>query len=281
MAGEREGRRQSNARPRRARGDTDREKQALCILKLGFPLFSGVSSTCFCSSPSTYSYRGFSLTPPFSRKLSVLPPWLVALASKNPAALFCADDLRPPSGFLPPQACRPHKGGRQHGLALHHCGRGPQLPSPGRHRLSDPPAWALYHKRHFPLAAADVTSQIQKLGSPPVQLTVLWKLTPTRWASLTGASDSSSWPSKWLPLLSRQPPSTGLPKWHFILPGLRCKDVFPWFCHTISFHRLSGYICFNTSEVNCLLFVYATPCKDADPCLWPDHQLLTANFSSS
>jgi len=31
-------------------------------------------------------------------------------------------------------------------------------------------------------------------------------------------------------------------------------------------------------EVSYLPFVYATPCRDTDPCLWPDHQLLTANF---
>lgn len=113
----------------RACGDTDREKLALRILKLGFPLLSGVSSTCFSSSPSKYSHQGFSLTPPFSRKLSVLPPQLVSLASKNPAALSVQM-----SYLLHPDLClhRPAGHARERG-GTHRLrtavARGPQLPS--------------------------------------------------------------------------------------------------------------------------------------------------------
>lgn len=92
-AGEREGKGEGSvtAKPRRACGDTDREKEAQCTLKWEkprfFPVLSAFFSTCFCSSPPKYSYEGFSLTLPFSREVSVLPLQLVSLASKNPAAL--------------------------------------------------------------------------------------------------------------------------------------------------------------------------------------------------
>lgn len=123
---------------------------------------------------------------------------------------FCADDVPPPSRLLPPQARQPYKGKRQHTLALHRCGWGPRLPS-SCHRppARSPPQTPLPTASS---AAVDVTSQIQMPSSPQVELTVLWKLAPMRWASLTRASYSSSWPSKWLPLLSRQRPSTSLPK---------------------------------------------------------------------
>lgn len=168
---------------------------------------------------------------PFSRKLSVLPPQLVSLASKNPAALSVQMTyLLHPDFCLHKPAGHTRERRSTHWLCRAVTGALGFLPPAAACLLSNPPD----SLPQTPLpttssAAVDVTSQNQKLGSPRVQLTVLWKLTPTRSASLTGAVPATAPPGHQNGYTSC-PGSillTGLPKLHFILPSLCCKDPFP------------------------------------------------------
>lgn len=184
------------AKPRKAWGDIGREKQALCILKFGPPPLSGVFPTC--SSSSKYSYQ-VSLTPPFPRKLSVLPLQLVSLASKNPAALsvwmtfllhpdFC---LRRPAshtrergstrwlctavagalGFLPPATARPLSPTN----TTSHClfsSRGCDKPDPNAEFPSGSADCSLETRTHEmgkPRACQLQLLLADKMAAPPVQ----------------------------------------------------------------------------------------------------------------
>lgn len=100
-AGEREGKGggRTTGKPRRACSETDREKAAQCILKLGFPVLSAFYSTALCSSLPEHSYQGFSLTPTFPRELSVL--WNSGFHSQAKLQLpFLCDNLPPPADYI-------------------------------------------------------------------------------------------------------------------------------------------------------------------------------------
>lgn len=205
-AGERKGRRQSNCQTQESMWWYRQGKAGTVYLEIWFPPpLSGVFPTCSCSSPSKYSYQGFSLTPPFPRKLSVLLLQLVSLASKSPDALsvrmtfllhpdFCLH--RPAShtrergstrwlctavagalGFLPPATARPLSPTN----TTSHClfsGRGCDEPDPN---AEFPSGWAdcsLETRAHE--MGKSHACQLQlllavKMAAPPVQAASFYK----------------------------------------------------------------------------------------------------------
>lgn len=126
------------------------KKQTLCILKLGFPLLPGVLPSQFFSSSSKYSNQEFSLTPPFCRKLFVLPSQLVSLERKIQLPflwgwLISSFQVSASAGLPATQ-----------GKEAAHAGSGQLWLGPLASLLLPPPACslslkALYHKCHFPL----------------------------------------------------------------------------------------------------------------------------------
>lgn len=236
-------------KPRTASGNTDRKKaDTACTLKLGFPLLPGVLPSQFFS-PSKYSDQEFSLTPTVCRKLFVLPSQLISLQSKNPAAFSVRMTYR-----LLPRIClhRPasHTRGKgsTHWLWTAVAGALGFLP-PATARLLSVPQGSL-PQMPLPttsLAAADVTSQSQNKSWVPLKFSWLFagnspsgdmRVSHVPATAPPGYQNSS--------LLTRRHPSTGLPKGHFILPGLCRKDSFPSLCLLFiftSFRNVPGLTC--------------------------------------
>lgn len=236
-AGERKGRRQSNCQTQESMWWYRQGKAGTVYLEIWFPPpLSGVFPTCSCSSPSKYSYQGFSLTPPFPRKLSVLLLQLVSLASKSPDALSVRMTF-----LLHPDFClhRPASHTRERGSTRWLCtavagALGFLPPATAR-----PPA--LPHKHHFPL---------------PLQRPWMWRArskcrVPLRLSWLF-SGNSRPWDGQVSRVPATAPPGrqNGCPS----CPGSVLLQAFPNdlssflvsvakppfhdFCHIISFHRL-------------------------------------------